>query len=49
MLLPELKAEIMKLPPGDRLALVAAIVESLQDSLTSIPERSTNIILDLTL
>ncbi|HIK13238.1 MAG TPA: hypothetical protein IGS52_23780 [Oscillatoriaceae cyanobacterium M33_DOE_052] len=43
MLLPELKAEIMKLPPGDRLALVAAIVESLQDSLTSIPERSNAI------
>ncbi|MEB3292224.1 MAG: hypothetical protein VKJ24_03610 [Synechococcales bacterium] len=40
MLLPELKAQVFKLPPNDRLALVTAIVESLQDSLVSKPERS---------
>lgn len=43
MLLPELKAEVLKLPPGDRLALVAMIVESLQDTLVLIPERSSAI------
>ncbi|AFY85219.1 hypothetical protein [Oscillatoria acuminata] len=40
MLLPELKAEILKLPPGDRLALMAAIVASLRETEGSIPERS---------
>jgi len=40
MLLPELKAQVFKLPPSDRLALVTAIVESLQDTLVSQPERS---------
>jgi hypothetical protein len=43
MLLPELKAEVLKLPPGDRLALVAAIVESLQDTFVLTPERSSAI------
>ena len=32
MLSPELKAQIFKLPPRDRLALISAIVESLQDT-----------------
>lgn len=32
MLSQELKAQVLKLPPSDRLALIAAIVESLQDS-----------------
>lgn len=32
MLLPELKEQIFKLPPHDRLALVTAIIESLQDT-----------------
>jgi hypothetical protein len=40
MLLPELKAQVFKLPPSDRLALVTAIVESLHDTLVSQPERS---------
>ncbi|QUY41998.1 hypothetical protein [Acaryochloris marina] len=40
MLLSELKAEVFKLPPSDRLALVTAIVESLHDSLVSTPERA---------
>jgi hypothetical protein len=40
MLLPELKAQVFKLPPSDQLALVTAIAESLQDSLVAKPERS---------
>lgn len=40
MLLPELKAQVFKLPPSDRLALVTAILESFQDTLVSQPERS---------
>ena len=40
MLLPELKAQVFKLSPSDRLALVTAIVESLQDTLIPKPERS---------
>jgi hypothetical protein len=36
MLSQELKAQIFKLPPRDRLALISAIVESLQD--TSVPQ-----------
>jgi hypothetical protein len=36
MLSQELKAQIFKLPPSDRLALISAIVESLQD--TSVPQ-----------
>ncbi len=31
MLSQELKAQVFKLPPSDRLALISAIVESLQD------------------
>lgn len=33
MLLQELKAHVFKLSPSDRLALVSAILESLQDTL----------------
>jgi len=40
MLLQELKAEIFKLPPSDRLALISAIVESLQDTTVAQPDRS---------
>lgn len=43
MLLPELKAEVFKLPPSDRLVLVTAIVESLDDTLVPIPERADTI------
>jgi hypothetical protein len=35
MSLQELKEEAFKLPPSDRLALVSAIIESLQDTLIS--------------
>ncbi|MHC5777314.1 hypothetical protein [Nostoc sp.] len=40
MLLEELKEQVFKLPPSDRLALVSAIIESLQDTPISHPERS---------
>jgi hypothetical protein len=40
MLLPELKEQIFKLPPHDRLALVTAIIESLQDTPVAYSERS---------
>ncbi|MEH1964425.1 MAG: hypothetical protein V7L05_32275 [Nostoc sp.] len=40
MLLEELKEQVFKLPPSDRLALVSAIIESLQDTPISQPERS---------
>ena len=40
MLLQELKAQIFKLPPSDRLALISAIVESLQDTTIAQPDRS---------
>lgn len=40
MLLQELKAQIFKLPPSDRLALISAIVESLQDMTVAQPNRS---------
>ncbi|MEH2114375.1 hypothetical protein [Nostoc sp.] len=40
MLLQELKEQVFKLPPSDRLALVSAIIESLQDTPISEPERS---------
>ncbi|MHC5859865.1 hypothetical protein [Nostoc sp.] len=43
MLLEELKEQVFKLPPSDRLALVSAIIESLQDTLISEPERSSAI------
>ncbi|MEH2380281.1 MAG: hypothetical protein V7K27_15575 [Nostoc sp.] len=44
MLLEELKEQVFKLPPSDRLALVSAIIESLQDTPISQPERSGAII-----
>ncbi|WP_030007639.1 MULTISPECIES: hypothetical protein [Cyanophyceae] len=40
MLSQELKAQIFKLPPSDRLALIAAIVESLQDTTAVQADRS---------
>lgn len=40
MLLQELKEQVFKLSPSDRLALVSAIIESLQDTPISEPERS---------
>ncbi len=40
MLLQELKKQAFNLPPSDRLALVSAIIESLQDTSISKPERS---------
>jgi hypothetical protein len=40
MLPQELKAQILKLPPSDRLALLSAIAESLQDIAVAQPERS---------
>ncbi|MBF2017553.1 MAG: hypothetical protein IGS23_20580 [Rivularia sp. T60_A2020_040] len=40
MLSQELKAQIFKLPPSDRLALISAIVESLQDNPLKQPERT---------
>ncbi|MEH1906310.1 hypothetical protein [Nostoc sp.] len=43
MLLEELKEQVFKLPPSDRLALVSAIIESLQDTPISQPERSSAI------
>lgn len=43
MLLQELKEQVLKLPPSDRLALVSAIIESLQDTPISQPERSSAI------
>jgi hypothetical protein len=35
MLPQELKEQVFKLPPNDRLALVSAIIEPLQDPLVS--------------
>ncbi|AFY61193.1 hypothetical protein [Synechococcus sp. PCC 6312] len=40
MSLIELKATVMKLPPKDRLALAAAIIESLHDTTISVSERA---------
>jgi hypothetical protein len=40
MLLQEVKEQVFKLPPSDRLALVSAIIESLQDQLVSGADRS---------
>jgi hypothetical protein len=40
MLLQELKEQVFKLPPGDRLALVTAIIESLQNEPVFQSERS---------
>jgi hypothetical protein len=43
MLLQEVKEQVFKLPPSDRLALIAAIVESLQDTPVSAIDRSSAI------
>jgi len=40
MLSQELKAQVFKLPPSDRLALISAIVESLQDAPVTQLDRS---------
>jgi hypothetical protein len=40
MLLQEVKEQVFKLPPNDRLALVSAIIESLQDQSVSGADRS---------
>jgi hypothetical protein len=40
MLLQELKEQAFKLPPSDRLALINAIIESLQDTPVSESDRS---------
>ncbi len=40
MLLQELKEQVFKLPPRDRLALVSAIIESLQEQPIPDPDRS---------
>jgi hypothetical protein len=40
MLLQEVKEQAFKLPPSDRLMLVTAIIESLQDTAVSADERS---------
>jgi|APFre7841882793_1041355.scaffolds.fasta_scaffold75821_2 hypothetical protein len=43
MLLEELKAQVFKLPSSDRLALVSAIIESLQNQPTLEADRSSAI------
>jgi hypothetical protein len=43
MLSQNLKVQVFKLPPSDRLALISAIVESLQESPVSQSERSAAI------
>jgi hypothetical protein len=43
MLLQEVKEQAFKLPPNDRLALVAAIIETLQDTPVSEADRSSAI------
>jgi hypothetical protein len=40
MLLQEVKEQVFKLPPSDRLALVSAIIASLQDQPVSGADRS---------
>ncbi len=40
MLLQEVKEQVFKLPPSDRLALISAIIESLQDQPVSAGDRS---------
>ncbi len=40
MLLQELTAQVLKLPPSDRLALIAVIIESLQDVTVTQTDRS---------
>lgn len=41
MLSQDLKAQFLKLPPSDRLALISAIVESLQDTTVAQVDRSS--------
>ena len=43
MLLQEVKEQVFKLPPSDRLALVSAIIESLHDQPISKADRSGEI------
>ena len=43
MLLQEVKEQVFKLPPSDRLALVTAIIESLQDAPVPASDRSSAI------
>ncbi len=43
MLLQEVKEQVFKLPPSDRLALVSAIIESLQDQPVPMADRSSAI------
>lgn len=43
MLLQDLKKEAVKLSPSDRLALVSAIIESLQSTPIARPDRSSAI------
>ena len=43
MLSQELKAQVFKLPPSDRLALIAMIVESLQEKTVTQSDRSSAI------
>lgn len=40
MLLQELKEQAFRLSPSDRLALVSAVIESLQNTSTAQPDRS---------
>jgi hypothetical protein len=42
MLLEEVKEQVFKLPPSDRLALVSAIIASLQEPISK-PDRSSAI------
>lgn len=43
MLSQDLKAQVLKLTPSDRLALISAIVESLQDTTIAQTDRSSAI------
>ncbi|OUC12625.1 MAG: hypothetical protein B0A82_21335 [Alkalinema sp. CACIAM 70d] len=43
MLSQELKAQVFKLPPSDRLALISAIIESLQNTPVPQSDRSSAI------
>ncbi|MCC5638562.1 hypothetical protein LC593_22550 [Nostoc sp. CHAB 5844] len=40
MLSQDLKAQVLKLTPSDRLALISVIIESLQDTTVTQPDRS---------
>lgn len=40
MLSQNLKAQVLKLTPSDRLALISVIIESLQDTTVTQPDRS---------